>query len=64
MLAKNRICLQHFWFFGQHCNEWPMMKDNPGSGRTWNLIMYLEGLPPLGQEILAASMFSGVSSGQ
>jgi len=21
MLAK-RIWLQHFWFFGQHCNEW------------------------------------------
>jgi len=21
MLTK-RICLQHFWFFGRHCNEW------------------------------------------
>jgi len=40
------------------------MKANPGSGRIWNIIVHLEGLPPIGQEIFAASIFSGVSSGQ
>jgi len=22
LYARKRIWLQHFWFFGQHCNEW------------------------------------------
>jgi len=39
MLAK-RIWLQHFWFFGQHCNEW---QNERQSKLTSNLHMVSAG---------------------
>jgi len=38
------------------------MKANPGSGRIWNLIMYLAVLPPIGQESFAASRLYSLAS--
>jgi len=42
MLAKRMIRLHHFWFFGQHCNEWHNesrsgLRSNLESPYKWNL---------------------------
>ena len=40
LYARKTHCLQHFWFFGQHSNEWQneMQSVNP-TGRIWYLII-------------------------
>jgi len=68
MLAK-RICLQHFRFFGQRCNE----RQNKSQSRLMSNLESHRGhfrgsprgtAPPIVQETFAASVFGGVSSGQ